>query len=498
VAVFPFENKSRAPGLDWIGESFSEVLGPRLTSVPLLLVNRDDRTYAFERAGIPAGAGLSRATVFKIAEEMDVDYAVIGSYSFDGRTFSARSQLMDVKRARILPEVVETGALTQLLEIQGTLAWNLLRQLGLAITSRNNFLNAGVSVRLDALENYVRGVTAGNQQTRLKFLREAVRFSPDYPEANLQLGKTLVESGQYESAISALAKIPVEHPLAAEAQFFSGLAYYLVGKPDRAEAAFRFVAERFPLIEVYNNLGVVAAQNGKVTAARDYFQRAAQADSRDSDYRFNLGVTLYRIGDYAGAQRQLKETLALKPQDTEAQAVLGLAVAGKPFGSGPATRPPSERIKRNYDATALRQLAELEGERETRYATLPRTEHAAAHVRSGKEMMRDGILEQAEAAFREAILLDPNNVEAHLGLARVLESRNELAEARAEARTANRLEVTADAFLVITRVELKQSRYEAAAESLARALKIDPMNKEAAALQQELARQRSGAAGAGE
>src|SRR5260221_13803166 len=73
--VLPFENRSSTPGLDWIGEAFPEVLNQRLVTPNLFLANRADRLYAFDRLGIPANVRLSRATIFRLAQEMDLDYA---------------------------------------------------------------------------------------------------------------------------------------------------------------------------------------------------------------------------------------------------------------------------------------------------------------------------------------------------------------------------------------------------------------------------------------
>src|SRR6185436_4770742 len=134
-----------------------------------------DRLYAFDRMGIPSTSRPSRATLFQIADQMDVDYVVIGKYLFDGNTFTARAQVMDVHRLRLLPEAVETGALTQLLDIQNALAWDLLRSLNASpLPGKDSFLRAGAPVRLDALENYIRGVIAPDVEDKVRFLRQAV------------------------------------------------------------------------------------------------------------------------------------------------------------------------------------------------------------------------------------------------------------------------------------------------------------------------------------
>src|SRR5512140_64210 len=89
LLVLPFENTSGAPGLAWISEAFPEILGQRLSSPALYVLNRDDRLRAYDRMGIPAEFHPSRATVYRIAEQMGVDYIVLGSYTFDGRFFTA-------------------------------------------------------------------------------------------------------------------------------------------------------------------------------------------------------------------------------------------------------------------------------------------------------------------------------------------------------------------------------------------------------------------------
>src|SRR3954451_20483026 len=97
LMVLPFENRSHAPGLDWMGEAFPEVLSERLGSANQFAVSRESRDYAFERLGIPTSAKLSRATLYRIAEQMDVDQIVIGSFDYDGATFSTRARSLNMR-----------------------------------------------------------------------------------------------------------------------------------------------------------------------------------------------------------------------------------------------------------------------------------------------------------------------------------------------------------------------------------------------------------------
>jgi len=127
VLIVPFENHSKAPGLEWVSESFPEVMGRTLSKGRLFVVSRQARLYAFDRLGIPTGVQLSRATLLRIAQEMDVDFIVSGSFDYDRRGFTAHAQVMDVNRLRLSPDAAESGALTQTVEIESELAGAVAR-----------------------------------------------------------------------------------------------------------------------------------------------------------------------------------------------------------------------------------------------------------------------------------------------------------------------------------------------------------------------------------
>ena len=46
LIILPFENASKVPGIEWIGEAFSEVVGQRLNSAHVYVISRDDRVAA--------------------------------------------------------------------------------------------------------------------------------------------------------------------------------------------------------------------------------------------------------------------------------------------------------------------------------------------------------------------------------------------------------------------------------------------------------------------
>lgn len=482
LLILPFENASSAPGIDWIGESFPEVIGNRMSAAPLFIISRDDRLYAFDRLGIPASAKPSRATIYEMAQQIDADYVVVGRYNFDGKTFTASAHVMDVQKLRLSPELTQSGSLTDLIKVQTALTWDILHSLHLAETvSRNEFQAQFPPVRLDALENYIRGVIATGDQERIKRFKEAIRLEPKHTLAMLQLGKTYFKSREYDQAVSWLARIPTSDRNANEAQFYLGLAAFYANQLDKAEAAFRFLSTRIPLTEVYNNLGVVSAKRGEKTA-RTYFEKSIQTDPNDPDYRFNLAVELARDNDLAGATRELKEALALHA-DAEAKSFLDALNSGAP----PRDRIPQERIKSNYDESSFRQLAiEIENNNEAKLRSSDPVTHAAFHAQHGQQLLNQGLTGEAERELREAVILDPTNAEAHAGLAQVLESNQDANGARNEARVSIRLKPTASAYLVLARLDLAENNPTAAEQDVSHALIIEPNNAAATSLKRDI------------
>lgn len=483
VLVLPFRNESKAPGLEWIGEAFSEVLSQRIESPSLFAISRDDRLYAFDRVGIPGTAQVSRATLLRIAEQMDVDYVVLGSYNYDGSNFTAKTQLLDMRRLHLSPAVTESGSLLQLIDIQAATSWDLLHEMQPALAAtRQDFVAETKDIRLDSLENYVRGVIATNNTEKVRRFKEAVRLNPNYAVAMLQLGKTYFDQRDYASAMTWFSKIPAADKHASEANFFLGLSAYYSGNMDRAADAFRLVATRLPLTEVYNNVGVVEARRGKNTSV-EYLERAVEADPTDEDYQFNLGISLARAGDKAAAIRHLKEAVDLRPSDGEAKTYLDAI-------SSASTAPPKapmERIKRNYDEASFRQLAfAIENAEEAQMAHSDPRKHASMHVDQGKQQLQQGFYEEARNHFREALALDPQNAEAHVGLASAQIALNDLAGARSELDAALRSKQNPDAYVALGQLEMKENKLDAANEAIAQALRLEPGNSAALQLKQQL------------
>lgn len=496
ILVLPFENTSKAPGIEWIGEAFPEVLGQRLSSPGLYVISREDRNYAFDRMGIPANVRPSRATLYRIAEQMDADFVVLGDYTFDGQTFTSHAQVLDMKRLRLSNPMQSAGPLLNLISIETALAYDLLKTMNpQSKISKAEFMNAAPTVRLDAFENYIRGLVSTDRTEKVKRLKEAVRLNPQYTLAMLHLGRAYFRDRDYESATTWLAKVPASDATAGEANFLLGLSYYYLGQMDKAETAFKVTEAKIPLTEVVNDVGVVLSRRNK-PGATEHFQKAVAADPADSDYTFNYALSLWKDGDTATAIKNLRDSVQRHPTDVESKQLLDAIIAAASTGlsrgqvqtaAAQGSRTFLPRIKKNYDETSYRQLAlELQNVLEQSASKSDPKRHAALLVQQGKQLLATGMASDAEHDFREAVLQDPTNAEAHLGLANIAETKNDQNGARAEANAALQLEQSSGAYLVLARLEAKANNLTAAIQRVDQALWIEPNNAEALALKHEL------------
>jgi tetratricopeptide (TPR) repeat protein len=481
LLIMPFENQSKVPGIEWIGEAFPEVVANRLSSSSLQLVTRGDRLIALDRLGFPSAAKPSRATVYQVAQELDADYVLMGDYHLEGNTLAVRARVLDVGRLHLGAPITESGPLESLINIQTALSWDVLHATGVpARINKDQYLAQFAPIRLDALESYVRGVIASTSAEKIKYLKEAVRLDPTRTLTMLQLGKTYYEARDYESAMTSLGKVAPTDLYGNEAQFYFGLSALYSGQMAKAEVAFSSLATRLPLTEVYNNLGVAAARLGD-HRARTFFEKTVQNDPNEADYHFNLAVELYREGQAQGAAKELKIAMGLAP-DAEARSFLDS------INSGTMSRLPLERIKRNYDESSFRQLAaEIENATEARLQKTDPAGRAAYRVERGRELLDQGLVGEAEKQFREAVIIDPTNAAAHAGLAYVLQSTKDSASARNEAQASLRLAPSAEAYLVLARLDLADNNTVAAQQNIQRALALDPANAVAVALQHDIA-----------
>jgi tetratricopeptide (TPR) repeat protein len=373
AAVLPFYNASGTRGLDWVGEGIAETVRETLGARGVLALDRNDVREAFRRLGLPERALLSEASVIKVGEAMDAEHVVFGRFTVSPAPAGSDSKgslriaarVIDRRHLRQSPEFEETGALEDLAIVEAHLTWRALQIVGPNLAPpESEFRGLRVPYRLDAQENYVRGLLAAPDQQERYFL-QAARLDARFTHPAFQLGRIYYQRKEYRRAAEYLEKVAAEDIHWREAQFFLGLARFEASDYPAAEKAFATIAAAVPLPEVINNQAAAESRRN-LPAAIDNFRRALEGDPNDPLYQFNTGYALWKRGEFGGAADLFRAVLDRTPEDQLATLLLGRCLKkqgpGRGSGGDDARLASLERLKTNFEERAYWQLkAALEG-----------------------------------------------------------------------------------------------------------------------------------------
>ena len=363
--VLPFFNLTRNSNLNWIGESFAESLRETLSSEGLTALDRDDRIQVYHRLSIRPYALLTKASVVKIGEELDAEQVLFGQYDLkpvpDSSAKSRGSlqitaQLVDLKHFKQGPEFREVGALEDLAALQEHLAWQVLHFVKAeAAPTESEFRNRHPSVRVDAIESYIRGLLATTTDEKHRLYTQAVRLDAHYYPPCFHLGRLFWAKKEYKSAADWFEKVAPTDAHYNQANFFLGLSRYYTGDYAAASAAFALVAKVVPLNEVYNDLGAALSRRNSADALAN-FQKALEGDESDPAYQFNVGYAQWKRGNFQAAAQSFRNVLDRNADDTQASLLLERSEQKTGPRPGDPHTEGLERLKTNYEESAYQQL----------------------------------------------------------------------------------------------------------------------------------------------
>lgn len=367
LVVLPFANLSRTSNLDWIGEGLADDIRETIAAEGLIALERTDRDEAYKRLGIRHNVLITRASVIKIAEALDAEQVVYGEFEFlpspptttnTRGTLKLTGHVLDLKGLRQGPEFSELGALEDLAAIQTRMSWRALRYLQPSGTPPlEEFLKTRPNIRLDALEFYVRGLVASHPDVKHRYFTNAIRIDPQYSRVHYRLGQLHFEKQEYKLALDAFSKVNPRDAHSRKSEFLAGICRFHTSDFPGAQAAFEKVANDVPLSEVLNNIGVTQARRN-LPESIEMLRKALEGDPADADYQFNVGLALWRRGQFDDASRNFEAASARNPDDAQARQMLARCLKK----SGP--RPQElfeirERLKTSYEETAWLQLKSM-------------------------------------------------------------------------------------------------------------------------------------------
>jgi tetratricopeptide (TPR) repeat protein len=530
VLVFPFENTSKRPEYNWIGESFCEMLSELLDmSADVISIRPEERNLAYEREGLPVAAILTRATSIKVGERAGADLVIAGTYRVDGEkdkeTVTVAARLIDIREGRVVGrELNRGGKLTDLQEIQGEMAYEILKQRNPALPfSKDDLVGSATKVPAAAFADFMKAITTADRQNKALFLARSIEtYSKErkdqgqFTQAIFELGRLSYLDGKWQDAIKLLQLVDAKYPRATEAAFYVGVSYSNLKQNDQAVRVFTDLVPKMPLYEVYNNAGVVYVRAGRFDDANIYLKPAAEAATRDLDTQFNYGYSLWLKGDAVAAADQLQKAIRRKPADGEAvrytaldgEAFYLLWKASERAGRSADAAEALDQAKRHLpsfaqwetkkaipDLTRLKPrfsraaLIRLKRDRDSATAMPPAagTADGSAAVSEAMERARGffqaGRDREALDELGRVLQINPDNAEAHLLRGRVFERTGEYDRAVEALKAAIFWDPKSVAgYVLLGRIYAFRNDCPNAQSSLRKALQLDPASADAQAL----------------
>jgi tetratricopeptide (TPR) repeat protein len=501
ILVMPFENVKREGRIFWLGEASAVLLTDDLLALGGDPITRPERVAAFERLQVPPVAALSDATVIRIGQIVGATEIILGSLELDDDTLIVRARSIALDTGRVRTEATVRGPLPKLFETFEQIA----RQLSPSTRSTDEVRR--LQPPIGVFENYIKGLLAETPATAINYLNAALKEQPTFDRARLAMWEVYAEQNDQQKALAAVNDVPTGSPWARRARFLGGLSQLALQKYEDAFNTFKMLADAQPTPSVLNNLGIIqlrraaTPQNGQ---AMYYFTKAAEADPDDPDYVFNLGYAYWLNREPSSAAYWLREAVRRSPADGDAHFVLGaaLAASGNNVEAG-RERELAKRLSSTYEAldkdrrpgtdAIPKGLERVKGDVELPH--LARIEKAIAtsgqrdqaelakfHLETGRRFFQAENDRDAVVALSHAIYLSPYLAEAHLLLGRIHLRNGRLHDAINALKISLWSTETAEAHAVLGEAYRQSKDLVAARTEADRALQLDPVSAEAAAL----------------
>lgn len=260
---------------------------------------------------------------------------------------------------------------------------------------------------IDAIRHHHAGRVADAER-----LYRTVRDSPfGHPLASYGLGLLCATQGRPLEAIDAYRDAIARRPDFAEAYLNLGTTVLALGHCEEAVALYRQAISINPENAMaYSNLGKALQDLGRSDEALEVYRAAIALAPDDASININLGAALLERRAWDDAIAVTRRAIAQQPANAMAHANLATALMN--LGRR------DEALASCRSAMAL----ELQG--------------VAIHASLGGAMLELGALPEAVRLCRRAIALDPTLASAHFNLSHAFKAMNLLEEARISARQA--------------------------------------------------------------
>ncbi|MFY9939570.1 MAG: tetratricopeptide repeat protein, partial [Silvibacterium sp.] len=334
LAVLPLKNLSGDPAQEYFADGMTEEVIGRLSMIRGLRVISRTSVMQFKD---------TRLLAPEIAKKLGVDALVEGSVIREGNRIRVHAQLIRASTDEHFWSETYDRELRSVLGLESDVAESIAEKVKVTISRQEHSrLVAARDVSPEVYEDYLRGRFSLNKETRsdceesIHYFEQAIKTDPTFAPAYVGLGEAY---GQLSSVlvgdrprefrpkvIDAARKALELDPELAEAHVLLGTIYQKQWRWPDAENEFKTALDLTPNdAKAHVGFANFLLSQGQIDEALDWAKRGRELDPVAVSVP-ELAWILFFARRYEDAERELRATLAVKPDQTTALWYLGFVL----------------------------------------------------------------------------------------------------------------------------------------------------------------------------
>lgn len=326
----------------------------------------------------------------------------------------------------------------------------------------------------------------GELDEAIVYYRKAIKINPRFPNAHANYGNALLEKDELEKAIKHLKEALHLNPELPQPRKDLAMALVMQNKLNEALSHWAIVEQTHPDdIRAYASLGNALLEREAFTESVAVFEKTVRLRPDWPAAHNDLGVALSHLGRFEEAIAQYNEAIRLNPDFKGAQENLKLTrhKQMQALGLGRASKaqrsPPDPNAKTAYEYGNLMGSQNQTDDAIEAYRKALRIDpnYVEARVNLGVMLARARQIDQAITEYQTALSMDPNHAPAHYNLGNAMSILGRRDEAMLTYREALRSDPNhVEARINLGGLLLQSGQLDEAATEYRKVLEIAPRN----------------------
>ena len=337
MAVFFFENNTGDPELDWLQYGVTELLVQDLQQNPFVLASSPWANFGngfymrMKQAGFSDGLNVPLSLMREIADDANRQYFVEGSIGSAADKYVITVRAWETESLKKVVELTESG--WDLYGVIDDLSVELRDALDVPRGSARMVEDLPLSETYGessvAFQHYISGLNArlfnNDFEASNAFLDAAIQTDPAFVLAWFVKAMNLVDAGDFRSAQAAISQAQtLDYRLPArDRATLKLLQYRLSGQQEKLIAFLRVQVRLNDDALSHSRLANMLMVTGELKEARQQFLAALEKDSLNVGIYLQLSLLERAIGNMDSAIEYARKYQEAKPEEFEAQLVLG-------------------------------------------------------------------------------------------------------------------------------------------------------------------------------